>query len=325
MLKAYDYIEFNNNNVPIHNELHLNNEKGIAEQFVRNHQVNEHDEIKECPICNHDKSIVFSKVWEIPYYRCESCWSIFNFISAAVVTAYKQNQDLIDYRLSESYQSDASLRRDTSWEELLDWIKFRTYRYLERNRDLDVIDYGNRYYALIDKIKGSNICKQYELRNSIAMNYSNPNNPIGQADVILYLNNIQQSVDPVRDLIEVGQSLKQEGLLFLSTRVSTGFDILTLQQNINNIYPFEHNLLLSKSGIEIVLKNAGYRVLEISTPGLMDLQYVQSNLEGIHKDNLFVKYLLEHGDQNTLSEFQRFIQKSGMSSFAQVVAQREVT
>mgnify|MGYP003816250769 CR=1 FL=1 len=141
---------------------------------------------------------------------------------------------------------------------------------------------------------------------------------------MLYLNKIQQSIDPVEDLRALHDSMKEDGLLFLSTRVGTGFDILTLQQNITNVFPYEHVLLLSKEGLQMVLSKAGFRVLEISTPGLLDLQYVLDNREGIEKNNLFIRYLIETADSNTLTEFQRFLQKGGLSSYAQVIAAREV-
>ncbi|OUM88991.1 MAG: hypothetical protein BAA01_10265 [Bacillus thermozeamaize] len=329
MLKAYDYIEYDHAvDKRLHDTRIFNEEKRIAERVVRDLLQNKpvKEKTGSCPVCGNADVNIFFDIWSVEYYRCESCFSIFTNADPDVLEAYKKSNELIEFRLSDQYQSAAEERRDIVWEDMIDWVKFRSYRYLGRNKNLNVIDYGNRFKALVNRLITSSLVDRYELRDSIIPNIEVCAKPLGseKADIVLYLNRIQQSINPVQDLQALHEIMKEDGLLFLSTRVGTGFDILTLQKNITNVFPYEHVLLLSKEGLEIALSKAGFKVLEISTPGLLDLQYVLDNREGIEKNNLFIKYLIDTADKYTLSEFQRFLQKSGLSSYAQVIATREM-
>ena len=107
----------------------------------------------------------------------------------------------------------------------------------------------------------------------------------------------------------------------MSARIGTGFDILVLKEHAQ-IYPYEYVSLLSKQGIERVLRHAGFEMLDYSTPGSMDVGYVKNKLPFVSSENLFVKNLISNSDQLLLDEFQRFLQKSGMSSYAHIVAKK---
>ena len=74
-------------------------------------------------------------------------------------------------------------------------------------------------------------------------------------------------------------------------------------------------------GIENKLvAKAGYELLEITTPGTRDMESVLRNRDKIEDGNFFIKYLLKTADKSTLADFQQFLQKSGLSSFVQVIA-----
>lgn len=79
-------------------------------------------------------------------------------------------------------------------------------------------------------------------------------------------------------------------------------------------------MLPSRKGLEKILQDAGFELLEITTPGTRDMESVLRNKDRIEDGNFFVKYLLNTADKSVLSDFQQFLQKSGLSSFAQVVA-----
>ena len=84
-----------------------------------------------------------------------------------ILDTYKKDEELIRLRTSKEYQEEESRNRAIVWEELVDWVKFRSFRYIGKNRNLKVIDYGNRYKGLADKLLASGMCREYELRDSI--------------------------------------------------------------------------------------------------------------------------------------------------------------
>ncbi len=335
MLTAFNYYEPEEENrvrKEMKDSVLFDRELEIAEKFSQSknflkcevkHTEKESGGGKTCPICKGNHTEFFYEKWGVEYLRCRVCYSVFADIVEEVEQEYKQLTDMINLRMSAEYQEKSSISRSVMWDELLDWMNFRTYRYIGRNRDLSVIDYGTRYQGLVHRLNQSGICGRYELKCSILNtknNSVNGNKMSGQADVILCLDFIQHEINPINFLKEIKKDLKQDGLLFLSTRVGSGFDILTLRENNKNVFPYEHIMMPSKEGLKIMLEKAGFELLEITTPGTFDWNYVKGNSEGISDKEYFLRYFMDTATPNMEAEFQRFLQQSGMSSYAQAVA-----
>lgn len=317
MLKAYDFSRYKDlGRIGTNSFNKLENE--IAEALVKSISIEEVQDTG-CTVCDSSDTEKFFEKWGVIYYRCNECKSIFVKTSKEKLQLYKENKDLKQLRISREYQQEENEIRDLNWEELLDWVKFRTFRYSGKKNELKIIDYGNRYRELAERIRKSNLCGQYELRESIIEHVKC--DKVTKADIVLYFNKIQQSLDPLSDLKEVYNSLDEDGLLFLSTRIGTGFDVLTLKGEAK-IFPYEHILLPSVNGMEMLLKKAGFTMLEYSTPGRRDIEYVYEHRSAIDTKNLFLKYMIDNGDEQTFSEFQRFLQKNGLSSHAQIVVKK---
>ncbi len=315
MLKAYDYSEPGQQTVEIQNAELFRREKEGALKFVLNHRLR--PQKKECPVCGskHTK-FIFSR-WDVDYLFCDECCSIFVPVDEETIQKYLNIEEMKELRISDDYQKQAECRRGGIWDELVMWAQFRTYRYLGKNTDLDVIDYGNRYLGSIERFRCSGLCGHYELRDSIMPVETEK---LSSANVILYMNQMQHEVNPVSTLQELKPHLKEDGILIVNTRIGSGFDILTLKGSMDSIFPYEHIMLPSKKGLEMILEKAGFELLEITTPGTRDMESVLRNQERIEESNFFVKYLLRTADKSTLADFQQFLQKSGLSSFAQAVA-----
>lgn len=322
MLKAYDYVEYTPKSFSSMEARHFSQELDLACEAVKNSIVDGRESVAvpKC-MCGYNETVIFFTKWGVDYYRCPKCGTISAAADINEVLAYKKNEKLIDLRISKDYQEEAATRRDTIWEELIDWIVFRSFRYLGK-KNLNIIDYGNRYDKLAEKIIEREMCKGYEMRNTIINAESHKKLFSEPADIVLYINNLQQSMSPVEDLKLAGENLRDGGLMFLSTRIGTGFDIVTLKEH-SKIFPFEHTFLPSMKTLKSVLNSAGYRVLEVSTPGSMDAIFVAKNRDKVGVENDFVRFLLEQESPSVLQEFQRFLQKNGMSSYAQLVVQKD--
>ncbi len=324
MFTAFNYYEPEEENRvrrEIKDSALFGRELEIAKEFVESKRKLIHGRVKDCPFCNSDHVSLFYEKWGIDYLRCDKCYSVFADIDKSDVQGYKELSEMVELRTSKEYQEKASVNRKQMWNELFDWLKFRTYRYLGKNTGLDIIDYGTRYEGLVEELKASDLCEKYELRNSILnLKREMSEDNINLADIILCLDYIQQESEPVNFLKSIKQYLKENGLLFLSTRVGSGFDILTLKGNNRNVFPYEHIMMPSKEGIKIMLEEAGFELLEITTPGTFDWNYVKSNRKGLSEGEDFLHYFMDTATPSMEAEFQRFLQQSGMSSYAQIVA-----
>lgn len=323
MLKAYDYVEYPLENVYLNRPSYFEKELAIAKDIVKRIG-NAGAKVTCCPACRSKKISHFCEKWEVEYVRCEDCETVFAVVSEEEANLYRQSNELTAFRISEQYQTEAAHKKEVGWTESLDWITFRTYRYLGKNTGLYLMDLGNRYDRYAKMFAESPMVERYELRESIlSLEDAQPDSlakeSMQKADIVLYLNQIQQIPNPGKKLCQIYEVMKDGALLFFSTRMGTGFDVLTLKEHAN-IFPYEHVFLPSGKGMEYLLSEAGFRILEYSTPGRMDVGTVLKQPEWIGERDYFVRSLIKNSDASSLAEFQRFLQKSGMSSYAQIVA-----
>jgi hypothetical protein len=135
------------------------------------------------------------------------------------------------------------------------------------------------------------------------------------------LESLDRVDDPKALLLAVAQCLTDSGLLFVTAAVCSGFDMMVLGLRDLYLYPPDRTNCFSLRSLESLLTGAGFRLLEVSTPGVLDLEVILAHL---HRDPLlplsvFEKQLLA-ADVETREAFQTFLQQNRMSSFARIVA-----
>lgn len=323
MLTAYNYYEPEEESrvqKGMKENPYFEQELKIAEQFARDH-LKRSDKRGKCVVCGGMLSGFYEK-WGIRYLRCVDCHSVVADVEEDDVREYIQLKELKEIRLSNQYQENGTVNRQQRWEELLEWLKFRMFRYCGRSSGFSVLDYGTRWKGLVDLLKESDFCESYELRDSILTDIKGTSVSEPPADIVLALDYIQQKIRPVPFFREVHNNLKKDGLFILGVKAGSGFDILTLRENNKNTFPYEHVFMPSKEGISIMLEQTGFELLEFTTPGTFDLNYVKANKDGLAEDDYFMQYFLKTATPSAEADFQRFIQKSGLSSYAQVIARR---
>ena len=116
-------------------------------------------------------------------------------------------------------------------------------------------------------------------------------------------------------------NLMQVGDIFIFTTLSgTGVDIKALWENSKSIAPPHHLNFFNPFSIQILLKKLGYEILEVSTPGKLDIDILMNNKQLI-KDQfwrVFIKYSTEEVREN----WQSLISESGWSSHMMVCCQK---
>ena len=322
MLRSYQYTEQFYTKLSIHSTEYQDKEVSLAKQFVEENPP-KNDKNGTCPICKANDNKLFFTKWGVKYLICSRCGSIYALCGANEINEYKQFEELNSLRLSQEYQDFTSITRDGIWEELIDWLKFRTFRFMKRNKDLKIVDFCNRYMGFSDKIRYSDLCGVYSNIDSIRPG-SGKKVDSDSADLVFYNDQIKTEYDPDCRLGEIYSLLKNNGLLLLTARAGCGFDILSLKGNNKNIYPYEHISLPSIRGFKALLDRNGFEILEITTPGMMDVKYVKESLDGLDEDAMFLRLLLTESNDIMLQEFQRFLQKSCMSSFVRILARKRI-
>ncbi|AAN48827.1 class I SAM-dependent methyltransferase [Leptospira interrogans] len=111
--------------------------------------------------------------------------------------------------------------------------------------------------------------------------------------------------------------VKPNGYCLLTGLGYEGFDVLTLQERSNGIFPPHHLNFMSIHGFEIAFKNAGFSKVEIFTPGELDVDIVLNS--GYETE--FIRVLRNRG-ADAISEFQSFLKKHKLSSHIWVFAKK---
>jgi hypothetical protein len=119
--------------------------------------------------------------------------------------------------------------------------------------------------------------------------------------------------------------LEENGLLVLTTRNITGFDLQILWESSKSIMPPHHVTLFSIEGLIQFFESNGLKVRELSTPGQLDLGIVQKTLTSHRRSKTprFFQYLLECRGLDAQRSFKEFLQKNRLSSHTRMVVQKQ--
>lgn len=143
-----------------------------------------------------------------------------------------------------------------------------------------------------------------------------------QAAVLL--ESLDRSDDPAALLGAVAGCLMEGGLLFVTSLVCSGFDMAVLGLRNVYLYPPDRANCFSLRGLELLLSRAGFALLEVSTPGVLDVEIVQAHLRhGLAVPLSTFERELLNADEETHALFQEFLQQGRMSSFARIVGRKQ--
>lgn len=145
----------------------------------------------------------------------------------------------------------------------------------------------------------------------------------GGVDLVACFEVIEHIPDPDDLLDSVHTALSSDGLFVLSTPNERGFEMQVLK-TLSTSLPFDHVCLYSPEALTRLLQRKGFEVVEITTPGKLDLEMVVREYQAGRldlSDNPAVQFLAEARD-DIQSAFQSFLAQSGQSSHMRVVARK---
>jgi len=117
-------------------------------------------------------------------------------------------------------------------------------------------------------------------------------------------------------------------MIYLDREITTpnikGFDLITLGKLHQNIVPHHLNYFNIDS-LCLLLKNCGFEIVEVSTPGKLDAELVRKKIingEFDVSEKPFLKYLLVEKWNELGKSFQTFLSENGLSSHMWIVARQ---
>ncbi len=316
----YEFTDISIREEDIHPDFIFNKERDLARDFTANIKKSKH--IQPCPICKAPRDEILFQKWGFYYAICLKSWSVSlaSLPDEQVIQNYYFNSEISRLRASEEYQDMVSQKRKNLWESQLGWIESRVSRHLGNNK-YTVIEWGGKSLGWIDLLSSAGFVHNLSVKESLPPIIESINID-EQHDIICLIDVLQREACPQKLLDRIYRTLKPGGLLIVSCRAGSGFDVLTLREKSDNIFPLDHIFLPSPKGINCLLEQAGFYVLELTTPGLLDLKYVKNIDHNIPKDQYFQRYIMSQKDDSLLERMQGFLQRNNLSSHLRCVARK---
>jgi hypothetical protein len=278
------------------------------------------DRRERCPACESQIDAA-GAVEGLGYARCSSCQSL---ILERVADTAQWNRILADvgrYRNSPTgfHSSVAASRNENVYLPKLEWIQ-HTLRL-----------HGLSFPALLELASAPSPFSAF-LTNSGSFSHvvtveeselatSQP--AFDSVQAIVMLESLDRALDPSLLLKQVRKRLLSNGLVFVTALVSSGFDLSVLGLRSLYLYPPDRTNCFSLKGLVHLMERSGFQLVEVSTPGVLDVEIVEAHLQ--HDPSLtlssFESQLLAAGS-DTKEAFQRFLQEHHMSSFARIVGRK---
>jgi len=256
----------------------------------------------------------------LTYGRCPETGSLFLMDLPAADRWEKVLGAVVRYRQAPKgfHTAVSGSRAENVYAPKLDWIQ-TTLRLQEVRRPtiLEVASVPSDFTTLLTD---SGFFQNVETISETALAHSGGT---GQVDAAILLEALDRSDDPQALIKAAHRRIAQNGLIFITALVTSGFDFCVLGLNNRYLCPPDRTNSFSLQGLEAFIKEAGFQLLEVSTPGILDVEIVQAHLK--HDPDIklspFERQLLS-SDDDTRHRFQAFLQERGLSSFARIVGRK---
>lgn len=126
---------------------------------------------------------------------------------------------------------------------------------------------------------------------------------------------LEHLVDPAAFLARVHALLPDGGMFCLTTPNGLGFDILELQEKSTTL-GIAHVHLFNPESLSGLLGNVGFTVLEIATPGTLDVDLVERGYRenGVPATHSWLSHILLNGNDAAKNALQNFLVSNRQSS-----------
>ncbi len=286
----------------------------------------------ECPGClSSNYNSVFGR-FGFDYVGCETCGTVFMNPrpSQECVDIYYKESDASNFWLRQFIKASDLSRKEHIYVPRADWVLGTVQDYkVSVERYLDVFSkYGSLLKLLAKRLDFHNgfmfcpmISGQDVERYEVLENMEKKNSL--DMDVVTAFEVIERVAKPDAFIRVVRNVLAPNALFFLTTSTIDGFEHQTLWEKSKNIFPPDHMTLFSISGVTQMLGRNAFDILEVSTPGILDIDIV-SNQVSHDKDvkiPRFLEKILKSDNPELRNDFQRFLQRNRLSSYLRIACQ----
>ena len=289
-----------------------------------------------CPACNQGGQLAFIKS-SFTYELCSNCDTL--FVSPRPIASsfqrYYTDAPSVDFWATTFYHKTATQRRKLVWEPKAQSIHAIIQKFQQSAEVL--VDIGAGYGIFCDAFSDlSNLeCILVEPSPRLAKICRSRGQVVVQSflegltrerispkhSIFVSFELFEHLHDPAKFLSTLFDLLKPGELFVFSTLSSTGLDIQCLWENSKAVAPPHHLNFFNPRSIELLLNRHGFQCLDVSTPGKLDINILQSNPGLIH-DRFWRTTIANIESSDDADALQTMIASAGLSSHMLVVCQK---
>lgn len=288
-----------------------------------------------CPACFTKGSHSFIKN-NFNFDECKKCKTLYVSPRPEKIYFDKYYKESLSakYWATTFYKETEKNRREMLWKPKVRIISEKI-ELLSLNTDT-IIDIGGGYGTFIEEfIKVSNInhliiepskhlakiCEEKGLNVIVKFLEEISKNELPKINKTFVSFELFEHLHDPKIFLQVLYDLMESDDSFIFTTLSgMGIDIQALWQNSKAVSPPMHLNFFNPKSIEKLLSNIGFKVIEISTPGKLDIDIMTNNIDKIN-DKFWTNYL-EYSTRDEKHEMQKFISQNKLSSHMMVVCQK---
>ena len=147
--------------------------------------------------------------------------------------------------------------------------------------------------------------------------------PRGPVDVITAFETFDRAADLPSLVRAAHRALVPGGLLFTTAPSISGFELQVLWDRARTVAPPDKINVLSIRGFKALFGD-GWEILELSTPGMFDVETVRRAVAADPNADWprFVRTLVTDTNEQQRMEFQEYLQRARLTSFARLLVRR---
>lgn len=290
-----------------------------------------------CPACGETGKFAFDKNG-FTYEICNSCLTLYVNPRPAVSAflRYYTESPSSKFWATTFYKITAEARRNRLWKPKAKAVHEIALRYFKGSTAPTIIDIGGGYGIFAEEIREliesspvviepgpslAEICRQKGLRvvEKFLEDVTKTDVPQGSKlfssfELFEHLHNPERFLRCIHDL------MSGSDIFIFTTLSGMGVDIQVLWEHSKSVTPPHHLNFFNPKSIKLLLARTGFDVLDVTTPGKLDLDILHNSRELI--GDRFWRNFIETASDEERESWQQFISFSGRSSHMMVVCQK---
>jgi 2-polyprenyl-3-methyl-5-hydroxy-6-metoxy-1,4-benzoquinol methylase/ribosomal protein S27E len=293
-----------------------------------------------CPACDGDKSVFQFRKLFFDYEECSTCGTLFVNPRPGPETFahYYSSAPSVQFWATHFYRETETARREQVVRPKAERVRDAIARHLgSLTGDACIVDIGAGYGLFCEEfqkfsppgipviaIEPAGLLAEACRRRGITtvpkfLEEVTPGDIGGNVAVATSFELLEHLQDPGHFIRKCHEIVMEGGLVVLTTLSWSGFDLQVLREKSRSIHPPHHINFFTPGSLRTLLDRNGFRTLEITTPGLLDMDIVRKQRDAV--TDPFLKILMD-ADDRTRDLFQAFLRDAGLSSHMMAVAMR---